>query len=73
MDGRHDFILSTVADKVGMSLEEAEDFVLEGNQVKRQLFSTRVQFQSVRYTLASNSYSSLKNLTDSLQLMAKFL
>ena len=42
MDGRHDFILSTVADKVGISLEEAEDFVLEGNQVKRQLFNTSV-------------------------------
>lgn len=42
MDGRHDFILSTVAGKLAMSVEEAEDFVLEGNQVKPQLFNTAV-------------------------------
>ena len=33
MDGRHEFILSTVADNVSMSLEEAEDFMLDGTQV----------------------------------------
>lgn len=33
MDGRHEFILSTVADNLGMSVEEAEEFMLEGTQV----------------------------------------
>ena len=33
MDGRHEFILSTVAENVAMSLEEAEDFMLDGTQV----------------------------------------
>ena len=34
MDGRHEFLLSTVADKLDMSLEDAEEFMLEGNQVR---------------------------------------
>ena len=33
MDGRHEFILSTVADNLAMTVEEAEDFMLEGTQV----------------------------------------
>lgn len=33
MDGRHEFILSTIGDKLGMTVEEAEDFMLVGDQV----------------------------------------
>ncbi len=33
MDGRHEFVLSTVADKLQMSLEDAEEFMLDGDQV----------------------------------------
>lgn len=33
MDGRHEFILSTVSERLGMSLEDAEDFMLDNNQV----------------------------------------
>ena len=37
MDGRHEFILSTVADNLDMRIEEAEDFMLEGSQVSNAL------------------------------------
>lgn len=36
MDGRHEYILSTVADKLGMSLEDTEEFMLDGEQVNKQ-------------------------------------
>ena len=34
MDGRHDFILSTVADRLGMKQDDAEEFMLDGDQVR---------------------------------------
>ena len=34
MDGRYEYILSIVADKLGMKQEDAEDFVLEGDQLR---------------------------------------
>lgn len=34
MDGRHEFILSTVADRLGMSLDDAEEFMLDDDQVR---------------------------------------
>lgn len=34
MDGRHEYILSTVANRLDMSLEDAEEFMLDGDQVK---------------------------------------
>lgn len=34
MDGRHEYILSMVADKLDMKPEVAEDFILEGEQLK---------------------------------------
>ncbi len=34
MDGRHDYILSTVSERLGMSIEDAEEFMLEGEQVR---------------------------------------
>lgn len=37
MDGRHEFILSTVADNLDMTIEEVEDFMLEGTQVSYSL------------------------------------
>ena len=33
MDGRHEYILSTVSERLGMSIEDVEEFMLEGNQV----------------------------------------
>ena len=33
MDGRHEFLLSTVAERLGISYDEAEEFMLEGDQV----------------------------------------
>ena len=33
MDGRHEYILSTVADRLRMSLEDAEEFMIDGDQV----------------------------------------
>ena len=33
MDGRHDFILSTVADRLNMTLQDAEEFMLDNEQV----------------------------------------
>ena len=33
MDGRHDFILSTVAERLGMKQDDAEEFMLDDNQV----------------------------------------
>lgn len=37
MDGRHDFILSTVAERRGLTIEEAEELMLEGDQVNSTL------------------------------------
>lgn len=34
MDARHEHILSTVADQIDMSLEDAGEFMLDDNQVK---------------------------------------
>ena len=34
MDGRHEYILSMVADKLDMKPEAVEDFILEGEQLK---------------------------------------
>jgi len=33
MDGRHEYVLSTVADRLQMSMEDAEEFMLDGDQV----------------------------------------
>ena len=33
MDGRHDFMLSTVAERLGMTQEDVEEFMLDGDQV----------------------------------------
>lgn len=33
MDGRHEYILSTVAERLSMSLEDAEEFMIDGDQV----------------------------------------
>lgn len=33
MDGRHEFILSTVSERLGMKQEDAEEFMLDGAQV----------------------------------------
>lgn len=33
MDGRHEYILSTVADRLDMKLDDAEEFMLDDNQV----------------------------------------
>ena len=37
MDGRHDFILSTVAERLGMKQDDAEEFMLDDNQVCNSL------------------------------------
>lgn len=34
MDGRHEYVLSTVADKLQMTIEDAEEFMLDGDQVR---------------------------------------
>lgn len=34
MDSRHDFILSTVSDRLGMKQDDAEEFMLDGDQVR---------------------------------------
>ena len=33
MDGRHDFILSTVAERLGIKQDDAEEFMLDDDQV----------------------------------------
>lgn len=33
MDGRHEYLLSTVAERLEMSMEDAEEFMLDGDQV----------------------------------------
>ena len=33
MDGRHDYILSTVAERLSMKQDEVEEFMLDGYQV----------------------------------------
>lgn len=33
MDGRHEYILSTVAERIGMSMDDAEEFMLDGDNV----------------------------------------
>ena len=33
MDGRHEYILSTVADRIGMTMDDAEEFMLDGDNV----------------------------------------
>ena len=33
MYGRHEYVLSTVADRLQMSMEDAEEFMLDGDQV----------------------------------------
>lgn len=34
MDGRHDYILSTVAERLGMKQDDVEEFMLDDDQVK---------------------------------------
>ncbi len=38
MDGRHDYILSTVAERLSITIEDAEEFMLEGDQVRNNFF-----------------------------------
>ena len=33
MDGRHEYILTTVADRLGMTIDDAEEFMLDGDHV----------------------------------------
>lgn len=33
MDGRHEYILSTVADRIGMTMDDTEEFMLDGDNV----------------------------------------
>ena len=33
MDGRHEYILSTVADRIGMTVDDAEEFMIDGYNV----------------------------------------
>ena len=33
MDGRHEYILSTVADHISMTMDDAEEFMLDGENV----------------------------------------
>ena len=33
MDGRHEYVLSTVADRLSMTMEDAEEFMLDGDEV----------------------------------------
>ena len=33
MDGRHEYILTTVSERLGMSVDDTEDFILEEDQV----------------------------------------
>ena len=33
MDGRHEFLLSTIAERLNLTMDEAEDFMLDGDQV----------------------------------------
>lgn len=40
MDGRHDFILSTVATRLGMKQDDAEEFMLDGDQVLNNLVAS---------------------------------
>jgi dynein heavy chain len=37
MDGRHEYILTTVADRLGMTVDDAEEFMLDGDQVLNYL------------------------------------
>lgn len=34
MDGRHEFLLSTIAERLNLTMDEAEDFMLDGDQVR---------------------------------------
>ena len=33
MDGRHEYILTTVADRLGMTIDDAEEFMLDEDHV----------------------------------------
>ena len=33
MDGRHEYLLTTVADRLGMTADDAEEFMLDGDHV----------------------------------------
>lgn len=33
MDGRHEYILTTVSERLGMTVDDTEDFMLEEDQV----------------------------------------
>ena len=33
MDGRHEYVLSTISERLKMTIEEAEDFIIDGDQV----------------------------------------
>ena len=43
MDNRYKHILSTVADRVGLSLKDAEEFMLESDQVRSPWYSLLTQ------------------------------
>ena len=56
LDERHQYILETVADSLGLEKAEVEDAILEGNQVRRGLKSgfIRVLFK-IHLSLLFNS------------------
>ena len=65
MDGRHEFLLSTVAERLGMAYDEVEEFMLEGNQVGHNNIYPHRNY-------ASNYFmNSWITLTTSLPSMAK--
>lgn len=37
MDGRHEYILSTVADQINMTMDDAEEFMLDGDNVSTKI------------------------------------
>ena len=80
MDGRHEFILSTVADNVSMSLEEAEDFMLDGTQVwqANNFTNSSFFFLSLTIFLASlikveGSHSSFSISPQKMEVVSTFL
>ena len=51
MDGRHEYLLSTVAERLDMSVEDAEEFMLDEDQVMGECKARMQSLQTYNYPL----------------------
>ena len=53
LDSRHQFLFGTVATKLRITESEVEDFIIEGTQVRKPIFTIIAVFKYYLYSLHS--------------------